>query len=297
MNFVCQFLLACLLALVCRSGGNAAETAAVPAAPADISTAERVRQLIEQLGAAEFSERERAQAQLAELALVAFEALEEVRDHEDVEIRVRARRLLHTLRSQLILDSDIEGVEDILKGYADLEEDQRAERLESLVILELDHAIPLLCRFARFEESEVLAKRAALLAMSLDYPDENSTREVYADLIQQSTGLGRRTAVRWLRLFASSLTKPAGQLDAWREFQEQEQRQPDVPPEILREFSQVHVDVFARAGKNDEALELAKQIVTFGVEARGFGKSLRLADPTFLVRFVPTDCGDESRNV
>ena len=268
LQLVCLNALACLNALVCPNASLAAEKAEEPAAPTDISGADHVRQLIEQLGASEFSERERAQAQLAELALVAFELLEEVRDHEDVEIRVRARRLLHVLRSQLILDSDIDGLEEILRGYADLEEDQRAERLESLGILELEHAIPLLCRFARFEESEVLAKRAALLAMSLDYPDENSQREELTDLIHQSAGVGKRTAVRWLRTFANSLTKPASHLDDWEEFQQLEQRQPETSPEILRQFSQIHVDVLARAGRNDAALELAKRIASFGVEAR-----------------------------
>ena len=207
MRILRQILVPCLFQLVCLSTGLAAQKAEEPAAPADISAADQVRRLIEQLGASEYSERERAQAQLAELALVAFEALEEVRDHEDVEIRVRARRLLRVLRNQLILDSDIDGLEEILRGYADLEEDQRAERLESLRILELAHATPLLCRFARFEESEVLSKRAALMAMSLDFPEENSQREALADLIRQSTGLGKRTAVRWLRTFCQFADK------------------------------------------------------------------------------------------
>ena len=268
MSLPRQFLVMCLIQLVCLTTGLAAERSEEPDPPADISAADQVRQLIEQLGAAEFSERERAQAQLADMALVAFEALQEVRDHEDVEIRMRARRLLRVLRNQLILDSDIDGLEEILTGYAELEEEQRAERLESLGILELEQAIPLLCRFARFEESEVLAKRAALLAMSLDYPEENSQREALADLIHQSTGLGKRTAVRWLSTFADSLSKPASQLDAWEEFQQQEQRQPDISPEILRQFSQIHVDVLARAGRNDDALELAKRIAAFGIEAR-----------------------------
>ena len=56
----------------------------------NVQVEQRIEELIGQLGADEYRLRERAEMQLAELGLVAFEALREAERDPDIEIKLRA---------------------------------------------------------------------------------------------------------------------------------------------------------------------------------------------------------------
>ena len=230
-------------------------------------TAVDVQELIARLGAKEFAVRERAQLELSKLGFVAFESLEEVRDHDDFEIRVRVRRLLDGLRGPLMMAPGIARLESLLSGYTLLDEEERAVKIEKVAALEPEDALPVLTRFARFEESLELAKRSAILAMQLEYPTQPAKREALADDISIHCGLSKRTSVVWLRAFAASLNEPEQQLGVWKQIQASAEND-NLPSETLRGISQVHMDILARAGEKEAAFDLAKQVVNMGVEGR-----------------------------
>ncbi len=267
MNVQRSVLLLCLLA------GFLATVAAHGPAAVDVGvdvpqvTADDVHQLIINLGAEEFGIRERAQAELSKLGLIAFESLEEVRDHDDFEIRVRVRRLLDALRGPLILAPDMTRLQMLLSNYTELDEEDRGKKIEEVGQYDPQDALPVLTRFARFEESLELAKIAAVTAMQLDLPDDPNVRTALAGLIRDHCGLSKRTSVGWLKAYADSVMAPEKQLDRWQAIQEQADND-TLSTEVLRGLSQVHMDVLARAGEEEAAFELANRIVDMGVEKR-----------------------------
>ena len=58
-------------------------------------TSARLQELVTQLGADEYSVRQRAQAELRQYGVAAFEVLDAAKNHPDVEIRKQAEYLLH----------------------------------------------------------------------------------------------------------------------------------------------------------------------------------------------------------
>ena len=269
MNSLRPAVVSCFLMFSCWFAVQPVSAAVenIPSTTRPTVTADTVQDLIRELGAEEFAARERAQSELSRLGLTAFESLEEAYDHEDFEIRMRVRRLLDEVRGPLMLDLGIKGLEDLFSGYTELDEEKRAEQIETLGMIEPVDALPILTRFARFEESRDLAKRAALTAMQLNYPDDPTVREQLADQIQELSGLSKRTSVDWLRAFAKALNEPRKQLPLWREIQTQATAA-EMPTEILREISQVHMDILVRAGEQEAALNLAKDIVGLGIRGR-----------------------------
>jgi hypothetical protein len=77
--------------------------------------ATRTEALIEQLGSAEFAERESATDELTRMGLAAFSALETAATHPDREVRFRVQRILGTIREldlQRRLDAFLAGKEE-----------------------------------------------------------------------------------------------------------------------------------------------------------------------------------------
>src|SRR5690349_18652005 len=67
------------------------------AAANETEIADRIARLIEQLGADDFGTRERAQSELAQLGLEAYDALHAAQTHHDPEIALRARYLVSSM--------------------------------------------------------------------------------------------------------------------------------------------------------------------------------------------------------
>ena len=135
---------------------------------------ERIAALIVQLGADEFRTRQRAQKKLAEIGVLAFDALAVAQSNKDAEIAARARFLLDSIRVNLVREIDSAEVRKLLIGYASANEVDRLRRMNALAKLPGALGLEALCRVARFEQSEVLSKRAALyiLAQKLKLPAE-----------------------------------------------------------------------------------------------------------------------------
>src|SRR4051794_7126222 len=96
------------------------------------AAAERIEKLIEQLGAEDFAARERAQAELAQLGLAAYDALNAAQIHHDPEIALRSRYLVRSMSVRWFADSDSPEVIRLLKDYGDLSESERKSRIDRL---------------------------------------------------------------------------------------------------------------------------------------------------------------------
>jgi hypothetical protein len=160
----------------------------------------RIADLIERLGAEEFNDRERAQNQLAELGLEAFDALHTAQNDNDPEISLRARHLVRSMNVRWFQDTDPPEAVKILRGYGDQPDDERKSRIDHLARLDNRQGIVPLCRLARFETVDVLSKGAALKVMEQEEIADAAARAELAHSITAIVGNSKRPAATWLRL-------------------------------------------------------------------------------------------------
>ena len=116
--------------------------------PALSKSEQRIGRLIEQLGADDFGLRERAQGELSQLGLEAYDALHAAQSHHDPEIALRARYLLRSMSVRWFAESDSPKVVAILKEYGDLPEEQKRNRIDRLAALESSLGVQPLVRLA-----------------------------------------------------------------------------------------------------------------------------------------------------
>src|SRR5207249_1025615 len=118
----------------------AADNAPPTAPEKEEARADRITKLIEQLGSDDFGAREKAQSELAQAGLEAYDALHAARSHHDPEIALRARYLVDSMRVRWFADTDSAKVVAILKDYGSLQseaqEPERRNRIDRLAGLE-----------------------------------------------------------------------------------------------------------------------------------------------------------------
>jgi tetratricopeptide (TPR) repeat protein len=197
-------------------------TAPPPTATAPPAAVEmRIARLIRDLGADQFLVRERAQTELEGIGVAAFDALDEVRDSEDVELAMRVRYLLRVQTAAWSQEDDPPELRSILKNYGEQTEVERRTRLERIAAFGHARALAALCRLTRFEPSPALSKQAALLVMAVPFPESLVGRGDLRAAIERALGNSRRPAAAWLRQFGQTLVAPADRVDqivaGWRE--------------------------------------------------------------------------------
>lgn len=185
----------------------------------------RIDELIEQLGAKSYATREKAQAELARLGLVAFDALLEAENHDNIEIALRARYLARGMNIVWVREDDPPEVKAILRGYEAADAEHRRSILDRLAMEDRYLGTEALCRLARFETDHVLSKKAALLVMLQDKPQGEGQLQQYMQTIGRSIGLSSRTGAQWLRTYLATL---AGDEDALDQLDELTQREQEV---------------------------------------------------------------------
>ena len=84
------------------AGGAFAEAAQAD----DDSLGATVKQLVEQLGSEHYAEREKAQGELRQMGLAAFDALRKAQSSDDIEIAMRAKYLLYSMQVRWANDDD-----------------------------------------------------------------------------------------------------------------------------------------------------------------------------------------------
>lgn len=202
------------------AGSEPPPAAATQPAAANPPNDARIAKLIRDLAADQFIVRERAQVELEGIGVAAFDALDEVRDSEDVELAMRVRYLLRVQTSAWIQEDDPSEVRGVLKRYGELNETDRRTQMERLAAYGHSHALAALCRLARFEPSPVLSKQAALFVMGAPIAASVEARAALQATIDRAMGNSRRPAATWLRQYGQTLVAPDSQIDkmvaAWR---------------------------------------------------------------------------------
>jgi tetratricopeptide (TPR) repeat protein len=174
-----------------------------------------IDRLILELGNTQYATRVRAQTKLTELGLGAFDALHRAQDHDDIEIAMRARYLVRSMRIQWALPDDPPAVRKLLSGYGERSNAERKNRMENLSKLPENQGMVALCRLVRYEANEPLSKRAALLIMQQDPPKEAAKIDSVVQTLRKQVGKSRRTAANWMRAYAQTLVDPDSAVATW----------------------------------------------------------------------------------
>ena len=203
-----------LLSLHAASGSllPAQDTVQSPAKEAASAQQVKVERLIVQLGDSQYANRIRAQEELKQLGLAAFDALHRAQEHDDIEIAMRARYLVRSMRVQWALADDPPAVRKLLVAYGDRSSAERKNRMANLAKLPENQGITALCRLVRYESNEPLSKRAALLVMQ---HEQQAQADKVAGQLRQVIGTSRRTAAKWVLAYAQTLQKPETVLATW----------------------------------------------------------------------------------
>jgi tetratricopeptide (TPR) repeat protein len=235
---------------------NAQEAPVAPAEQARFDA--QVAKLIGELGAQNYATREKAQNELKELGVRAFDALFEAQSHEDIEIALRAQHLLQSLDVDWSGGDKSAEVKRILRGYDDLEDIDRKSRMDRLAALESDEGVAALCRLVRYETSSQLSKQGALLVMNRPLPSDPAARQAQAQVIRQAIGRSRRDATVWLLTFAQTLEDEAGAVSRWAEIVAAEHERFNQAPlepdrDIVRDLLRWNAGLLERLGRKDES--------------------------------------------
>lgn len=236
--------------------------------PAEVSAKEaRLKTLVEQLGDGDFGTRERAQAELAQLGLEAFDALHAAQSHHVPEIALRARYLVRSMNVRWFSETDGPEVVRILKEYGDLSEGERRNRMERLAALENRQGFAALVRLSRFETNDPLAKYAALKILEAVPPAGDAEKAQLAKTIRGIVGTSKRAAAVWLELYARSLADPAATLAEWDQATQVEHaalaKNPEkTSREIVRDLYRYQVETLKRLSRNDDAIAVIRRTFT-----------------------------------
>lgn len=178
--------------------------------------------LIEKLGDADYTARERAQEALAGLGFEAFEALSEATNHNDLEVVARAKYLLRLIRVEWSQADDPEAVRTALADYDTLAPEERLKRIRQLVWHPGDEALPAVCRLIRYEQAMLLSKLAALEVLNRLQADP-AVLQRWTNVLQQRLGHSSRPSVKWLQAYLRARTEPKDAVEAFLALADAEQ--------------------------------------------------------------------------
>ena len=255
-----------LLSLQAASGSllPAQDTDQSPAKEAAAAQQVKVARLIIQLGDSQYANRIRAQEELKQLGLAAFDALHRAQEHDDIEIAMRARYLVRSMRVQWALADDPPAVRKLLVAYGDRSGAERKNRMENLAKLPENQGITALCRLVRYESNEPLSKRAALLVMQHEQPAEPTQSDKVADQLRQVIGTSRRTAAKWILAYAQTLQKPETVLATWDKLTRAEEVTLSQFPkqssrDITRDLLRWQAAMLRNLDRDDEAIAVIRR--------------------------------------
>lgn len=232
-----------------------------------IQRTEEIAALIDQLGADDFFDRERAQQALADISFDAFDALSEAAENaDDLEIQSRARYLVRMMRQASVLDSDPPEIKALLGDYESRSEADRIERIKQLASLRQEKGLGVLCRLVRFERSTVLSKEAAAAVLLQPWPADEAAARRRAQTIRRGIGQSARPAAAWLAASVAAHEDPAAQFERWQKLvAAEERRATEAPhqtrPEILAALWRQQALLLRQIGREKESDELLMRLV------------------------------------
>jgi hypothetical protein len=244
---------------------TAAQATDNPQPEATAADIDRIAKLIEQLGADDFGAREKAQSELAQAGLEAYDALHAAQSHHEPEVALRARYLVRSMSVRWFADNDSPRVVAILKDYGDLQEADRRSRIDRLKGLEDRAGVRPLIRLARFESLDPLAKYAALQIIDLGPPPTQVEKIELTKNINAIIGISKRPSVIWLRLFGKTLSEPTATLPDWRREIKAEhevlEKNPDhTSREIVRDLYRYEVDLLQSLDRGETANDVVRSM-------------------------------------
>ncbi len=252
--------------LTCATTASFAQETQQDEAAARAEFDAKIAELIQKLGDERFVVRQKAQNELEKLGLEAFDALFDAQNHEDVEIAMRSRYLVRSLRVNWDREDDAPEVKRILRGYGGQHEAERKNRMERLSLLAAADSIPALCRLVRFEASGILSKQAALVVMNLKLPEDPTQRAATAESIRKTIGLSKRPGSRWLAAYAMTLDDAESSLKTWAELTKEEidthmLLAEKTRSEIVRDLVRWRADLLLSLNHESEAIEAMRQSI------------------------------------
>jgi len=226
-----------------------------------------IEELIRRLGSDSFTEREQAQAQLAQFGFAAFDALLVAEQDNDIEIAARARYLVRLMQVQWVHEGDSPTVRRMLERYDALDESDRLKLIRQLSQLPGGEGVVPLCRLVRFEKSEILAKWAAVeLITHATRKDVDLTKRGTA--IVETLSRSPRPAADWLRVYARAHENPQEHIVAWGKIVDAEQAILEQFPdqsrsEILIALLREQIQRLDELDRSEEVIVAMQRIVQF----------------------------------
>lgn len=241
----------------------AADTAVSTPQPVD---QKRIAQLIVQLGADDYFDREKAQAELTKVGAQAFDSLSEALDTQrDVEVLGRVAYLLRLIKVEWNDKNDAVEVRNLTQNYEGMDEDARKTVIDQLAQLPDLKPLAALCRVIRFERSQSLSKRAAvrLIDRKPAVGEDWSARE---KALLMGLGTSPRPAAEWVRAYLLTKHDPAKAIDTLRtltntEMQVLRQYPQRSSPEIVMSLWRKQADLLKQLDRRKEAVAAMMQMV------------------------------------
>lgn len=176
-----------------------------------------MRRWVQALGSRSFAERQEAHRILLGMRNEAYDLLLEASHDSDVEIRLASRSLLEHLQIQWIRPTDSDEVAKILKGYGERTSDERWVWIQRLARVQTVSGRAALARLVRYEPSETLSQRAAVLLLErlplglepVDPRREKIDTATLAQTLQSEITGSQRRGTEWLQAYLHWLDDPA----------------------------------------------------------------------------------------
>lgn len=235
----------------------------------------RILELIEQLGADNYTSRLQAQLELERIGVRALDQLHAASFHADPQIASTARFMVQSNQFSWAWESDPFPVRQKLTEYGSAQLSDKTLCIDQLKELENGEGFSALCRLVRYETQGSLAKRAALLLMrwrqdgpQFDPNDKSKIQETKDQLVELIDG-GRSNASKWVLRYAS---ESSFDLEWWKgilqsELKLVEARSPETSIEVVVDVHRWVVEQIAGdPNLRQEALQIGRTIPDIGVQ-------------------------------
>ncbi len=166
-----------------------------------------VQQLITQLGDEQYVLRQRAEMHLLERGAEVFAALQAAESSADLEISKRARYILNQISIDWVRSTDSRTVRSIMASYGELSQQSKLGKVGKLSRLENEQGFGALCRIARYESIDLVARFAALAILEKGFlPTARTAAAVTA--LTEEMGEGTEVPASWISVYVDQLQSP-----------------------------------------------------------------------------------------
>jgi tetratricopeptide (TPR) repeat protein len=207
------------LAAASQDNNDAASASSSPSG--ENATKQRIEKLVRQLGNPLYSERRAAAAELRQIGPEAFDLLHAATNDVDPEVAASAHYLLQQVTVRWVRNDDSPAVRTLLRDFGSQAENWRTARIAELAKLPNGEGAAGLCRVARYDQSPLVSRTAALAIIQ---PSKRSpaTSQLDSEIVALELGESTRESAVWIRRYLAQLRDPAASADYWEKLVEQE---------------------------------------------------------------------------